>query len=112
MGLTLDYFYSLTPRQFYNVLTGYRRKEFKYYKNGWEQTRQIMYTLLLPHQKKGSTLTPQKVMLLPWDNDNNTDTEKLDTALPSVEAIKAQQAEWAAIDALRAKQQREAPGTT
>ena len=68
VGLTLDYFYSLTPREFNNILVGYRAKEESQFRNGWEQTRMLMHIMVLPNLKKGSKLTPMQLLPFDWDN--------------------------------------------
>lgn len=65
IGLTITYFYSLTPREFDNILTGYRNKEEAHFKNQWEQTRQLMYAALQPHAKKGKSLD----IKFPWEKE-------------------------------------------
>jgi hypothetical protein len=60
---------------FNNILTGFRNKEEVNYKASWEQTRQLMYVSLLPHQKtntQGKVIDPLKlsdVLPLPWDKE-------------------------------------------
>lgn len=68
IGLAIDYFYSLTPREFNNILVGYRLKEENDFKNGWEQTRMLMHTMVLPNLKKGSKVTPMQLLPFDWDN--------------------------------------------
>ena len=66
LGLKLSYFYSLTPREFLNVLIGIRKKEYQEHKDSWEQARMQMYFSLLPYSnKKDFTLTD--VLEFPWE---------------------------------------------
>jgi homoserine kinase len=70
LGYTVDYFYTLTPREFDNACFGYRRAQEAQMQLSWTQTRQIMWAVLTPHQKKGANLTPQKLMQFDWEKDN------------------------------------------
>ena len=61
------------------------------FKADWEQTRQLMWACMAPHQKKGSNLTPQKLMPFPWEKDADIVQKE------ELEALKAQvekQQEW------------------
>ena len=44
MGLTIKYFYSLSPREFWNVVQGYSKRQLEQQKNSWFQTRLIAYS--------------------------------------------------------------------
>jgi len=71
MGLTINYFYSLTPRQFYNIVGGWQKKVSLELEISWNQMREIIYYnyLLTPlgqkkkHEKK-TTFYP-----LIWDKN-------------------------------------------
>jgi hypothetical protein len=67
----LHRFYELTPRSFYNYLKGVRFRENENYKSNIESTRLIMWTNLLPHQKKGKKLKPTDVLAFPWESNAN-----------------------------------------
>lgn len=54
-------------KEWYCVTKGYYTKLEREVRLTWETTRAIMYATLLPHQKKGSNLTPEKVLPLVWD---------------------------------------------
>jgi hypothetical protein len=69
MGLNLDYFYSLTPREFNNILEGYRKKEETYFNNSWEQTRLIAFNAAFNFETKDKGITAQKWMPLPWEQN-------------------------------------------
>lgn len=100
MGLALEYFYSLTPREFHNALSGFRNRQEMEFRNSWEQTRHIMFAALAPHQKKGSNLTPAKVMGLSWDNpEDDAATLKGGNVAEIQDGIDT----WAKIDAKRAQ---------
>lgn len=51
-----------------------------------------MYAMLLPHQKKGSQLTPQSVMPLSWDKTE--DAREVNVGTPDeIESVKQRFAE-------------------
>lgn len=53
--------------EWYYRTKGYYNKLERDTRLAWETTRAIMYATLLPHQKKGSNLTPESVLPLVWD---------------------------------------------
>jgi hypothetical protein len=65
MGYTVAYFYSLTPREFFNAYEGYRRKD----REVWERFRAQYYATIAPHwdKQKNGEISIQKVWPLPWD---------------------------------------------
>lgn len=74
IGLKVDYFYSLTPRQFDNILTGYRNKEEVKEKSNWERARWQMYYSVVAFQ--GSDKIKLKdVMMFPWEDDPSLSLE-------------------------------------
>jgi Xaa-Pro aminopeptidase len=80
MGLNIDYFYSLTPRQFTNILIGYRRKEENQEKGKWQRARLAMYYSLLPYSEK-KDFSPADVFALTWDDEKDLlqETRKIKT---------------------------------
>ena len=78
IGLNINYFYSLTPREFYNIVIGYRKKEEANFKNRWYQTREIVLATLQPHVKKGKKLEYP----FEWEK-----TEKPKRVMPSREEL-------------------------
>ena len=66
MGLNLDYFYSLTPREFYNISKGWRARKEGEERLSWEQTRSIMFTVASPNLKK-KNLKITEFMPFPWE---------------------------------------------
>lgn len=92
IGLTLNYFYSLTPREFDNIVIGYRRKEETQYRTGWEQSRFIVQTLIAPHLKKGSKFDYK----FPWEEGAVPVKDKKQLA-------KEAKAFWDNVDAERIK---------
>lgn len=66
--MSISYFYSLTPREFVNVLIGVRRKEAEQEKDVWMRSRLQMYYSLLPYSES-KEFTPQDVFLFPWEEE-------------------------------------------
>lgn len=58
MGLTIDYFYSLTPRQFFNIQRGWLERRNAESMERMLLTRKIMLTNLMPWSKG---LTEEKI---------------------------------------------------
>lgn len=54
IGLTVTYFYSLTPRQFYNIQVGYYKKQENQLQNDWLQTKVLSYFIYSSIPKKKS----------------------------------------------------------
>ena len=67
MGLQLEYFYSLTPREFDNIVVGYREKEENQFKNNWEQTRLIAFNAAFNFETKDKKITAKKWFEFPWE---------------------------------------------
>jgi hypothetical protein len=66
IGLEIDQFYYLTPREFYNLLRGYRKKEFDKEKIQWDRVRLQIYYSVLPYSKD-KKLSPMDVLTFPWE---------------------------------------------
>ena len=65
--LSPDEFYNLTPREFNNKVTGYEQMIEQNDRLEWIRMRMLATTLLQPHLKKGSKLTPEKLMPFHWE---------------------------------------------
>ncbi|XRE42213.1 hypothetical protein ACIVBQ_000417 [Tenacibaculum discolor] len=76
VGLEIMYFYSLTPRQFYNVLKGWRKRNEKKENNHWEQTRLLMYSFLKPHAKNPDRFELTDVFKFPWEETQETEKSR------------------------------------
>lgn len=86
VGLVVTYFYSLTPRQFDNILKGYIKKQEEQTKTSWEQTRYVMWIMASVNSTKKIELT--KLLQFPWD-DASAETPK-----PSKAELKAMFKKW------------------
>jgi hypothetical protein len=65
VGLQLEYYYSLTYREFMNTVTGFEEKRNQNTKLFYELTRKIMYAALLPHTK--GDLKENEVLEFEWE---------------------------------------------
>lgn len=83
-----NYFYSLTPRVFVNILSGYRKKEEQNFINKWEQTRDIEFALVNLFADSKLNLTKQRYKPFPWDKEQNAKPK------PTKEQIKNTFAKW------------------
>tara|TARA_R100000306_G_C4382307_1_gene146366 strand:- start:10735 stop:11070 length:336 start_codon:yes stop_codon:yes gene_type:complete len=52
IGLKVNYFYSLTPRQFFNIQAGYFKKQERLLENDWLQTKVLSYFVFSSIPKK------------------------------------------------------------
>lgn len=90
MGLTIDYFYSLTPRQFHNVQVGWNQNQEMQIKTSWEQTRRLYEGILRPYIKDKNK-TVQDLLPMPWDVE---DVQQMG----ETEGFEAMQERWRLID--------------
>ena len=99
MGLLVDYFYSLTPRQWTNTEKGYYAKELILMKDRWIQTRKMMWAALASNVKN---LKENELMSFPWDDENAVEftDEDNQALLDEVEKVKAF---YEAVDAKKIK---------
>lgn len=88
MGLTVDYFYSLTPRQWSNTEKGYYNKELILMKDRWIQTRKMMWAALASNVKN---LKEKELVSFPWDDEGEVEFTDEDNKalLDEVEKVKA-----------------------
>jgi hypothetical protein len=88
LGLTIDYFYSLTPRQFSNTMNGYRKKEDNLSKERWMMTRKIMYFSIV---LKTKNLKEKDILSFPWEEDIQAEfnEEQQQMLLDEIDQVKA-----------------------
>jgi len=65
MGLQIDYFYSLTPRQFGNTIKGFRIRDEIKSKETWILARRIAFLVLTPNLKEHAK--ELDLMVFPWE---------------------------------------------
>jgi len=102
MGLNYDYFYSLTPRVFFNIHEGYNLRVELEYKDNWLRTRKLMFAMLKPHLKRKDA-TETDLFCLPWENENVADkeAEEIETFEQAEKIYLEQKEYWAEIDKRR-----------
>ena len=66
--LSIQEFYKLTPRQFSNIMKGYRNKEDNLSKERWVIARKLMYASMAPYLNKSVKETD----LIPFDWEKDT----------------------------------------
>ena len=91
IGLEIAYFWDLTPRQFENIVTGYRNKEETREKNNWYRARWQMYYSVVA-MSGTDKLKPEELLPFPWEKEEKT---ALDIVPKTREEAKAF---WDAID--------------
>lgn len=72
MGLEIEYLYSLTPRQFNNVVRGYTKREEIREMGEWERARQIAYISAIFSGNAKKNLRPIDLMKFAWDESKDT----------------------------------------
>lgn len=80
LGLDIDYFYNLTPRQFHNIEKGINQKRDAESKERMYLTRRLMYCSLAPHSKnlKEESIWDIEAIFNPDEPlENKTETELL-----------------------------------
>ena len=68
-----DRFWNASPSYFFKALKGFNDLEHERDKVEWERTRMLGYWIVSPHTKKGTNLTPQRLLPLPWDKVETRD---------------------------------------
>lgn len=77
IGLSINDFYNLTQRQFYNILRGYNKKQTELndkHIDSWSQTRKLIFWIIKMNgdPKFTRTLTEEKIIQLPGDEKQKT----------------------------------------
>lgn len=97
MGLTIDYFNSLTAAEFNNILQGYNKKVLRDYRTGWEQTRVIVYYNYLMTPTKGSKKDIGTIFPLLWDSEHPEIVNEIMTNKASADF-------WANVDKMHSRE--------
>lgn len=105
MGLNVDYFYSLTPRQFQNIQIGWNHKRDAEMNMQMILTRRIMWSNLAPYSKG---LTEQGLWPLYFEEDHLKEfsEEEFEKQLAELEESKKR---WEKIDAARQNKKENTP---
>jgi hypothetical protein len=70
MGMNVEEFYNMTPRQFYNKREGFQKQLDYKTQLVWETTRWQAAVNIAPHTKK--KISPKELAIFPWDNKKRT----------------------------------------
>ena len=100
LGLKINYFYSLTYRQFANTLEGYRAREDNLSKERLIIMRKLAYAALLPHLK--DKIAETEYMPFPWETEIMEMVNEM-SALELEQEVQEMKDFWARIDIARAK---------
>lgn len=93
VGLRIDEFYKLTPRQFQNYLQGVYKKQEADLKLKMTLNRDLEFAMISPYlDKKHKNLTPQKYKPFPWESEQDS------AGLKSYKTKEELQAIWDKID--------------
>lgn len=68
MGLSYDDFCRLDFTEFASVWKAYAEQRDTSYKDEWQRMRLLASIVIQPHLKKGSRITPEKLLPFPWDH--------------------------------------------
>lgn len=79
IGLLIEYFYSLSPREFYNIVQGYSKKQLEQQKNSWYQTRLIAYSAAFS-MGNPDKVSIDKFLPEPWKEQEAKVVDKVATA--------------------------------
>ena len=74
MGMDVDSFYDLTPRQFQNKVKGYQSRVDFEQDQHWERARVIAFFAIKGHDSKNKIKTPHALFALPGDKKKKNDT--------------------------------------
>jgi len=78
MGLNVDYLYSLTQRQFFNILRGYVKKQEEATKLQLILNRDLEFAIAKPHLKNEYRhLTPKTYKPFPWEQKTRSTKKRL-----------------------------------
>jgi hypothetical protein len=81
LGWDEERFWRSTPRELINCYRGKYRNDEQKSREEWERIRWQTATLLMPHAKKGQSITPKTLLPFPWEVDAKpklTRAEKLE----------------------------------
>lgn len=95
MGLKIKYFYSLTPRQFFNIHKGWDESRDAAQKERMILTRRLMFASLAPYSKAKE----EEIWPFIWDAENHTGEP---TDPPTEDEIEASKKRWQERDRKRA----------
>jgi hypothetical protein len=78
IGLKIDEFYNLTPRQFNNIVIGYNRKENNHVKLQMQLFRDLEFAVLSPYfDKKQGIKKPQDYKAFVWEKPQIDNSKRI-----------------------------------
>jgi hypothetical protein len=77
MGMKVDDFYDMLPREFWNKVEGFHELENMRQRSDWERTRWSTCLLLNIQLPKNKSIKPKDLIKFEWEKDNKIDFEEL-----------------------------------
>tara|TARA_R110000824_G_scaffold21065_4_gene78814 strand:+ start:228 stop:533 length:306 start_codon:yes stop_codon:yes gene_type:complete len=71
LGMNVDDFYDMLPREFWNKIEGFHDLENMRQRSDWERTRWSTCLLLNIHLAKGKSIKPIDLIQFEWEKDDN-----------------------------------------
>ena len=71
LGMNVDDFYDMLPREFWNKLEGFYELENMRQRSDWERTRWSTCLLLNIQLSKGKSIKPTDLIVFEWEQDEN-----------------------------------------
>tara|TARA_R100000773_G_scaffold42810_1_gene40448 strand:+ start:1313 stop:1633 length:321 start_codon:yes stop_codon:yes gene_type:complete len=75
MNMSVNEFYDMLPRHFFNKMEGFYEMENLRQRNDWERTRWSTCILLNVHVAKGKRYKPKDLIEFEWDKKVNKDSK-------------------------------------
>ena len=75
-----DDFCRCTFGEFESICKAWRERIEGQNREAWERARTIAAIIIQPHLKKGSKITPQQLLPLPWDKLKTYERQKVETS--------------------------------
>ncbi|MCO7721975.1 hypothetical protein NJB85_02130 [Myroides odoratimimus] len=95
IGLSFDYLYNLTSRQFSNIQEGWNGQQEMLTKTSWEQTRSLYDAIIRPHLKDKKK-SAKDIFPFPWDKEIE---EQVNEKVPEITTDEMEE-RWKKIDAM------------
>lgn len=93
IGLSFDYLYNLTSRQFSNIQEGWNIQQEMQIKTSWEQTRSLYDAVIRPYLKDKKK-SAKEILPFPWDKDIE---EQVNEKVPEITSEEMEE-RWRRID--------------
>lgn len=103
MGLSVFEMYELRPRQWQNIVAGFREGQEAEIKERWYQTRWVSYWSAFGHLKKGTM--PENIIKFPWEDPGDVDKAAKAAVMPTEAEIEESREFWRKHDERKANGQ-------